>query len=209
MLFPLLIGGSILMNFSFGFLCIAIILALLNTAKQGLQDGKMMLTRGRSIKKFFAKWSFVYFVLKMMLEAYKAMNSQDPFIVIEPQGSFPEQVLGSLMPLIIEYWIRWEMPEIYLSLSLNILAILFSNLVFILIIGFTFLIETFKESGNIWIKIRTAIWMVYLGFAVDIVRFQFFTLIVAMLFVALWLLGNSRGRRLNFLRRKNIESWSV
>jgi hypothetical protein len=184
-----------LKQLSFNFMSIAIILLLINQFKDGTSEGKDAKDKSTGFfKKTIAYLSFLYFVIKIIIESYKAINSTDPFVTLEVQGDMSISVLGALVPILL----GWGIPQS----AINIIAIIFSDYLTIIIIGITFLKEAFQAGGTIFSKLSAGIWIVYLWFAVDAIHFPFFTMVLSILYVAAWLNGNVRGEVIDKLKEE-------
>ena len=180
---PLFIPSA-LKQWSFAFLSVAILIVFFNQYKEGLSEGAEAKEK-KFIKKLFLYFSFFYFVIKLFIEAYKSLNVSDPFVFLESSDSTMNEILGQVTPLLLSYGVA---PVI-----LDIIAIVFSNYITIILISIIFLKEVFQEDGSIYAKLNVGLLVMFLWFAEDAIHFPFFTMVLSILYIAGWFLGNIHG----------------
>jgi hypothetical protein len=175
-----------LMYMSFYLMSFGILLVIALQYLRGRENGIDAKNKeSKALSKIISYGSFVYFVIKIILEAYKAINTTDPFIILKAKDFSANNTLGSVLPMLQNYGI----PDP----AINIIALIFNDYVAIIILGITFLKTAFKKKGNIYGKINAGVIIVYMWFVVDIIRFPFFTMVLSMLYVSGWFLGNMYG----------------
>jgi len=135
--------------------------------------------------------SFIYFALKIIIESYSTFTAGDPFKALEPVPATAEATLGSIYPLLLGYGIPLGI--------IDIIGFIFSDYIALILISITFLKEAFQAGGSIWSRILTAIWVVYLNFSADVIRFPVCPMIIALLYVSAWLNGHKNGETLSYL----------
>ncbi len=179
----LFIFPSTLISVSFFMLCIAIFIIIYQTYKDGTENGKDSKDPNTKwISRYYARFSFVYFVLKVILESYKNWNVSDPFAQVTESGTDMSSVLGPAMPLLLNYGIPASI--------LSIIAFIFSNMITYIILGFTFLKESFSSDDSIYGKLNAGIWAVYLSVAGDNIHLPFLSTILALTSIVAYLISN-------------------
>jgi hypothetical protein len=166
--------------------------------RDGLKKGKNSANKeGNTFGRLWGKIMFYYFVLKVALEAYNAYNSTDIFLDMTKKGTDVSSVLGSLGPMLLGYGI----PPI----AINILALVLSDYLTILLLIVAMILSLFsmdKTKRNIGTIIMTAMLAIGLFFIPDLILLPFFTLIMALIYIASWLIGfyvkGSGGSRSDF-----------
>jgi hypothetical protein len=169
---------STFVDAAFWIMAIGSFVLLFDTFKDGYSEGKKS-HETKFLSRFYAKATFIYFVLNIVVQAYKTLVAGDPFNALDPELSPGNADLGALVPILANFGIPLSI--------INILAIIFSNWATIIVLGFTFLKEAFGSDGGWSSKLNGGLWVVYLWFAAELIRFPFFLLIVSMIYVVAWL----------------------
>jgi len=182
--FASLANATMLLWYSTIIYMVYLIMIYLDRVKDGIDKGKEA-AKVDPKKKFGRIWGkimFYYFVVKVVLSAYKAYSATDPIAAMMNTSS--GNPLGSLGPILLAYGI----PQIVLDI-LNVVFADWLTIILLLITMLQALISLDKEKRTIGGIFRTILLATILYFIPSLINLPFYTLILALLYISSWFIG--------------------